>query len=204
MTTFPVRRIAVAAATTITLLLPLAACTATADVTPKPVPAPTPAPPAAPTTQLPRQKPAADPPVPSRTTATKTGRTSQPRKTVVAGTDLFGTQYAYVTSYRGNRVTFDLVEYFEWPDAAKACREDHFTTGEGVLCHDYYIRNKNLRLRRLGADPAGRYTMIDPTTGDSVRVSMAKFLKQAKTGQHLIKLTIDGGRILGAEEMWML
>jgi hypothetical protein len=163
--------------------------------------------PSAPAPTQPSSAPAKPPPPspspspsPKSDKGVKTEKQRLPRTPEQPATNLFGTRYAYVTSSRGNRVTFDLVEFYGGKAATKACAEDGVTSREGVWCAEYYIRNKNPRLRWLGADPAGRYRLIGD--GDWVTVSMDKFLRRVRGTDRLVKLSIDGGRLLGAEEMW--
>jgi hypothetical protein len=132
----------------------------------------------------------------------KPARPSSPSKkaaTQVLATDLFGTQYAYLTSAKGNFLTFDLVEYFRDEAAGKACRVDHVQAGEGVWCVDYYIRNKNSRLRTLGADPAGPYRLL--TDDGPVAVSLDKFIAALRGEDRAFMFYVDGGRILHADEV---
>lgn len=176
------RRRAVGLLTSVLIAAPATACGGVASSTPAAPPVPASSKPAAPLPKTDKK-----PQQPSRTP-------EQP------ATNLFGTQYAYVTSFRGNRVAFDLVEFYEGKAAAKACAEDGVQSREGVWCAEYYIRNKNPRLRWLGADPAGRYRLI--ADGDRVTVSMYRFLKRVRGTDRLVKLSIDGGRLLAGEEMW--
>ncbi|MBU2661878.1 hypothetical protein KOI35_00005 [Actinoplanes bogorensis] len=179
-----------AVVTSLTLLLPLGACTAVAQATPDPTVSPHQKP-----TVSPHKMPAVSP----HKKAPAEAPVVRPQK---PASELHGTQYAYVTAYQGNRVTFDLVEFFESPKAHAACVADGISSGEGVWCAEYYIRNKNHRLRWLGADPAGRYTVIDEAKGDWVPTGMAALLKKARDHHRLVEFHIDGGRILSAKEMW--
>jgi hypothetical protein len=194
------KTLALAAVTSIALLLPLSACTAVADMTAKPAPAPAPTT-TRPAPPPPTARPAPPPRAPRETTHTPA---KKPRptttKTQKPATDLWGTQYAYVTSSRGNRVTFDLVAIFEGKKAQQACQEDG-ESEQGVWCADVYFRNRNTRLRWLGADPHGPYRILDEA-GLPYTVSMTKFLRHARTTRTIVKFEIDGGRILTGEEVF--
>jgi hypothetical protein len=200
MTTRTPRRHTIAAVVSIALLLPLAAC---ADGTVAAAPAP--APPTA--TPSPRSEPPAKsaPPAAPHPTSQRPATTmakstpKRPVTKVTLGTDLYGTQYAYLKSAKANMLTFDLVQYFEYEDAVKACDEDHVYASEGVWCADYYIRNRNPRLRMLGADPYGPYRVL--TDDGLVKVSLWQFIAALRGKHRVFKFYVDGGRILHADEV---
>jgi hypothetical protein len=199
MTTNVLRRHTVAAIASIALSLPLGACADGAAVAPasptaKPSspsqPAARPRPPA-------KAQPHAHPTTKAKGSGTTTAKPAA--TTEVFATDLFGTQYAYLKSAKANRLTFDLVQYFEYEDAVRACHADHVYASEGVWCADYYIRNKNPRLRTLGADPAGPYRLL--TQDGPVEVSLWKFIAAMRGQDRVFKFYVDGGRILHADEV---
>ena len=191
MTTRISGRRTIAALASIALVLPLAAC---GDVVVSPA-QPTATPSARPEPVQPK------PPAKARPHVKTTARTTpKPRTTTAAlGTDLFGTQYAYLKSAKANRLTFDLVQYFEGEDAGKACEADHVAASEGVWCVDYYIRNRNPRLRTLGADPYGPYRLL--TDEGPVKVSLWTFIAALRGQDRVFKFYVDGGRILHADEV---
>ncbi|MBM2621176.1 hypothetical protein JIG36_37310 [Actinoplanes sp. LDG1-06] len=195
MTTSALRNRTAAVATSIALLLPLAACRVVADVTAAPDPT------TATTQPAPRKLPAPQKAPVTTKTPVKKKKKKQPHPVPNRpATDLYGTQYAYVKAYKGNRVTFDLVEFFEWEKAQRACKQDR-EPRDGIWCLEYYIRNKNPRLRWLGADPGGHYEIIVAEQGWKT-VSMDRFLRSVRGTRKLVKFDIDGGRILNAEQMW--
>ena len=69
----------------------------------------------------------------------------------------------------------------------------------GVWCVDYYIRNRNARLRTLGADPAGPYRLL--TDDGPVEVSLWHFIAALRGQQRAFKFYVDAGRILHADEV---
>lgn len=193
MTTRVLRRHTIAAVASIALLLPLAACaggTVVAPSQPTAAPSSRSEPPA-------RPRPHATAQPPAKRTAKTTPK--PPAAKTVFATDLFGTQYAYLKSATANRLTFDLVQYFEYGDAQSACSKDHVQASRGVWCVDYYVRNTNPRLRMLGADPAGPYRLI--TDDGLVEVSLWKFIAALRGQQRVFTFYVDGGRILHAEEV---
>jgi hypothetical protein len=205
MTTRVLRRRTVAAVASIALLLPLAACGDGAVVDtaqPTPTPSSRSEPPAGPGRTATSQPPVKTKvKINAKRPAKTKGKTKAkpPVTTEVAGTDLFGTRYAYLKSAKANRLTFDLVEYFEYEDAGKACDADHVYASEGVWCVDYYIRNRNPRLRTLGADPAGPYRLL--TDDGPVEVSLRTFIAALRGKDRAFKFFVDGGRILHADEV---
>jgi hypothetical protein len=187
MTTRVLRRRTIVAVTSIALLLPLASCGEAAVVgTPQPTPTS-------------RSEKPAEPKPPTKTEPRAKTKPKAPATTQVLATDLFGTQYAYLRSAKSNRLTFDLVEYFKDEQARKACDADHVYASEGVWCVDYYIRNKNPRLRTLGADPAGPYRLL--TDDGPAEVSLGKFIAALRGQDRVFKFYVDGGRILRADEV---
>lgn len=186
------RRRTIAALASIALMLPLAACGAVVVTPAQPTTTPSarPEPPVAP-----------KPPAKVRTHAKTTARTTAKPHTATPalGTDLFGTQYAYLKSATANRLTFDLVQYFEGPAAGKACDADHVPASEGVWCVDYYIRNRNPRLRTLGADPYGPYRLL--AADGPVEVSLLTFIAALRGRDRVFRFYVDGGRILHADEV---
>jgi hypothetical protein len=201
MTTRAPRRHTIAAVVSIALLLPLAAC-ADSTVAAAPAPAPPSATPSPRSDPPAKSAPPAKPHPKSQQSATTTAAKSTPKRhttTVALGTDLYGTQYAYLKSAKANMLTFDLVQYFEYEDAVKACDEDHVYASEGVWCADYYIRNRNPRLRMLGADPYGPYRLL--TDDGLVKVSLWQFIAALRGKHRVFKFYVDGGRILHADEV---
>lgn len=212
MTTRIPRRHTIAAVVSIALLLPVAACAggtvAYAPAPPTATPSPGSEPPAESQPQV-RSQPQvksqphvkALPHVRSQRHATTTAKGSSKGSgtNVALATDLFGTQYAYLKSAKGNLLTFDLVQYFENEEAWKACDVDHVYASEGVWCVDYYIRNKNPRLRKLGADPYGPYRLL--TDDGPVEVSLWQFIAALRGKHRVFKFYVDGGRILHADEV---
>ena len=193
MTTRISRRRTIAALASIALVLPLGAC---GDLVVSPAQA-TATPSARPQSPV-RPKPPAKTRAHVKTTPRTTAKPHTATRPPV-GTDLFGTQYAYLKSAKANRLTFDLVQYFEGPAAGKACDADHVAGGEGVWCVDYYIRNFNPRPRTLGADPYGPYRLL--TDEGPVKVSLWTFIAALRGRDRVFKFYVDGGRILHADEV---
>jgi hypothetical protein len=206
MTTRTQRRHTIAAVVSIALLLPLAACAdgsvATAPAPPTATPSPGSEPSAKSQPPVKSQPPPESQPHPRSQRPVTTRPKSTPKRPStkpVLGTDLFGTQYAYLKSAKANLLTFDLVQYFKNEAAGKACDADHVYASEGVWCVDYYIRNRNPRLRVLGADPYGPYRLL--TDDGPVEVSLWRFIAALRGKNRVFKFYVDGGRILHADEV---
>jgi hypothetical protein len=73
-------------------------------------------------------------------------------------------------SVEDDRITVDLVEWFEGADAAAACREDGVPIHESAWCTAYYVRNPDRQL--VGAQVAGSASVsyLDLVTMETVEV----------------------------------
>lgn len=110
----------------------------------------------------------------------------------------FGTQYAFLRS--GNvstqRVTYDLVYWFDGDQAVKACREDAVKPAENDYCTGWYIRNKNPKLRTLTLDPDA------PIRIDAKTVDLRTFLRDIPRGS-VIKFDVDAGRMMSLSRVYL-
>jgi hypothetical protein len=140
-------------------------------------------------------KPAAASPATSKPTVTRA-------KPSGSGNPGLGTQYAYLNSgdLATRRITYDLVEWFDGEEAAKACAEDGVQEAENGYCEGYYIRNKNTKLRTLTVDPDAPIRMTD--VGKPKKTDLTKFLDAVGSGD-MIRFDIDAGRIAKLDHVYL-
>jgi hypothetical protein len=200
------RRYAATVALSLLSLLPLAACGPAGGGTVTPVqppasgapgpPAADPEPPKTKSKTKPKPGPAGKDTGTKAKTKTKTKAKTRPKA-------LFGTQYAYLRSadLANRRLTFDLVQYFKDEAAIKACAEDRVGPTEGSRCVDYYIRNKNRKLRTLTVHPDAPLRLFRED-GTMKPVDLRSFVATVKQPGAVFVFEVDANRIMKADEAW--
>jgi hypothetical protein len=98
-------------------------------------------------------------------------------------------------------ITFDLVQWYGGADAAREAAKDHLEAD-----NDYYIRNRNSRLRTLPVLPAATIT-VNQLTGSNqgVPVSLAKlstWFPRASAGP-MFWITVRHGQVSQISEQWV-
>jgi hypothetical protein len=163
----------------------------------------------------PSARPTASPSTPTPTTATLPPASPSPSPTDAALED--GEHFGYIQSMdvEGSPQTlvFDLAEFLQGEAANEAAREDG-VIGEGEsVPNDYYIRNRNPRLRTLVLDDEVRITVVDwdhcceTIRGDPALFATA-FGEATHTGTYRgaaspYWLTVVGGRVVAIEEQYL-
>lgn len=109
-----------------------------------------------------------------------------------------GRSFGYIKSVDKSQHTlvFDLAEFHTGADADKAAQEDGVIKPGEHVDNDYYIRNKNTKLRTLAYAPDASVTVIDqahccdpkPSTMDAFTPSQSSGYWVTTTGGVIVKI----------------
>ena len=154
-----------------------------------------------PTVAAPTSKPVTKPPAKPTPTTTKISTVSK-AKPSGSRDPRWGTQYAFLRSSKPatRQITYDLIEWYDGKQAAKACAEDHVKPAENDYCSGWYIRNHNKRLRTLTVYPDAPIRMT--VLGEMKPVTLERFLSQVDNG-NVIRFDIDANRIMKLEHIYL-
>jgi len=121
-----------------------------------------------------------------------------------AAEQLTGTQYAYLKSadLAKRTITFDLVEWFEGKAAVAACQADGIPPADDGWCTDWYVRNKNKKLRTYPVAAGASLRIIGATGTQLVAADLGKFRTTLLSTERVFVFTVRAGQITKADEIY--
>lgn len=133
---------------------------------------------------------------------TATGTTVAKAEPSGSGDPRWGTQYAFLTTSElsTRQITYDLIEWYDGEEAAKACAEDGEEPAENDYCVGYYIRNNNKKLRTLTVYPDAPIHLT--VLGEMKSVDLKTFLGEVGSG-NVIRFDVDANRIMKLEHVYL-
>ncbi|WP_328296192.1 hypothetical protein OG218_26450 [Kineococcus sp. NBC_00420] len=84
-----------------------------------------------------------------------------------------GQTHAFITSVKGQDITYDQVSWFNGADALQACLQDNMDPGDGAWCNDFYFRNTNPKLRTATVPADASITYYPDLSKEAVTIAAA-------------------------------